>query len=117
MAILNLWSNILGLAFCFIIGYLSDKVEIYKVMTAINIIILGTWFMLWHDIKNNKISTMYNLGYIISMCSSHASTLLGNVLLGKICSENTRGTMFGFNGFFGSVGIAVYRALVDICII
>lgn len=52
---------------------------------------------------------MYNLGYVISSSTLHVSALLGNVLLGKICSENTRGTMFGFNGFFGSIGICILQ--------
>ena len=72
-----------------------------------NVVILSTWYFMWLDVNKNQIGHMYNIGYILSSSTFHNSALLGNALLGKICNENTRGTMFGFNGFFGSIGICV----------
>ena len=33
--------------------------------------------------------------------------MLGVSYLAKICGEKTRGTMFGFNGIIGSIGISI----------
>ena len=107
LSMLNLYSNILGLFASFIVGYLCDKIAIYKIMTVMNIIILSTWPMLRYDINNNRISTLFNLGYIIINSTIHISSLLGNVLIGKICSEHTRGTIFGFTKVFGSSGVCI----------
>ena len=105
----NLLSNILGVFFSFGIGILSDKVAIYKLLTVVNAIILSTWYLMWLDISKNTIGNNYLIGYIVSNSTLHVSAVLGNTLLGKICNETTRGTMFGFNGLFGSIGICLLQ--------
>ena len=109
LAWLNLVCNIFGLIISLPIGYLCDHYAIYKLLTFINALILSTWYLMHLDIAQNQIGWKYDLGFIIALSTLHVSTLLGQALLGKICSENTRGTMFGFNGFFGSVGIAILQ--------
>ena len=104
---INLASNLLGLVISFSMGLLSDKIAIYKLMTFINIIVLSTWYLIWVDISQDKIGYFYIAGFILSSSTLHTSALLGSILLGKICNENTRGTMFGFNGVFGSCGICL----------
>lgn len=47
---LNLLSNILSVFLCFSIGYLSDHIQIHKLITIINLCVLITYFMLNHDI-------------------------------------------------------------------
>ncbi len=37
--------------------------------------------------------------------------MLSNTILAKICNQNTRGTMFGFNSVFGSIGILILEGI------
>ena len=105
LANINLISNLAGLILSVGFGILSDKIAIYKLMTIVNLIVLAMWYPMWVDVSNNRIGWPYIIGFVTANSTLHVSVVLGSTLLGKICKEETRGTMFGFNGFFGSIGI------------
>jgi len=50
-----------------------------------------------------KVGWLYHIGYIVGNGPGSTNFSLGITMLGIICSNETRGMMFGFSGILGAV--------------
>jgi MFS family permease len=111
LSLLFLVSNMLSVITGLIFGYLSDKIKIYKLIQIVNFILMASLSMLIQQIlscdENLKLGLFFDLNYILVFGVHTCSYMLGVSYLAKICGEQTRGTMFGFNGIIGSIGVSV----------
>ena len=57
---------------------------------------------------------MYYIGYEITAIMFPVSMLMALILLSKIVNPITRGTMFGFNSFLGSVFVTLMQLVGSI---
>jgi len=114
---LNLVANIISMLTCMVLGPLADRWKIFKLMLAVNLlVILGTAGMIYDILSNNYnhtpgIGKLFFSGYFVCTWFCGSQFLLSNTLLAKTCNPLTRGTIYGFNSCFGSIFIASINAV------
>lgn len=107
---LGMSSNILTLVFMFVFGYLADKFKVWKLLMIVNYIVFGFFTLALYDIWRTQakdITYLYDIGYSLSMGFHSVAYMLCITYLARIVNDQTRGTMFSFNGFIGSVGVVI----------
>ena len=107
---LNLAANISSMILSLIIGPLADRFKIYKMMLVLIVILSLSGAAILVDMyhfKGQDIGWLYYSGYTAGACFYQLTDMLSVTLLAKVCSPETRGSMFGFNAMFGSVIIAI----------
>ena len=103
---LSLIGNLTSLLVVMTTGYLSTRVAIWKLLTFTNLLGMCAFSMIVFDIEvyqGDKITHVYDLGVILSSCSMFPSEILCFTMMAKLCSQETRGTMFFFGGMIGSL--------------
>jgi len=72
---------------------------------VINFIALTGQSLIIYDMVSNKeekITKMYDAGFLLYASTMNGSAMLCVVILAKLCNDNTRGTIFFFGGLIGS---------------
>ena len=93
-----------------VIGIISDRVQIYKILLIVNFFILGAGALLLSDMYINngmEISNLYYFGFTITKSIFPVEYLLAMTIMSKRVSIKTRGTMFAFCGFLGTLGVTL----------
>jgi MFS family permease len=92
------------------VGYLSDRVKIYKLIFVISLIIVtGAWLIVYDIWNSPDITKTFDLGFV--MCQGFHPTvfMLCVTTISKSCGEKTRGSMFFLNGTIGSIAILLFQ--------
>lgn len=90
-----------------IFGYIADKIKLWKLISGVNVVILGFYALMIGDIlrfKSQNMSISFTIGFCGALCVYHTAFMLALTWLSKILNEHTRGTIFNLNGFVGSLG-------------
>ena len=111
---LGMSSNVITLVFMFVFGYLADRFKVWKLLMFVNYIVFGFFCLALYDIWSSKatnIGYLYDIGYSISQGFHSVAYMLCITYLARIVNDQTRGTMFSFNGFVGSLGVVLLDGL------
>ena len=112
LSILFLVTNSLCLVISLLFGWISDRVKIYKTILLTNIGILASGFMMLYAIYSGQgkaLSILFYLGFVLTMVIRCLQFMTAVNLISRITSDQTRGTMFAFNGIMASIGITVLQ--------
>ena len=71
------------------------------------IILLSVLIQQIYSATNLKFGVFFDIIFIMVFAIHTCSYMLGLSYLAKICGDKIRGTMFGFNGIIGSVGVTI----------
>lgn len=96
------------------VGWLSDRVQAYKLNIVINFIILGFEYLLIQDMLNNDeewFTIWFDISFVIVLGIHVCVFMLCITMISKLCNETTRGTIFNVNGMIGSIFILVIQGL------
>ena len=95
-----------------IAGILADKFSVVNMMLANCFMIVVAGGLILADMfmtEGKSITIMYYIGYEITAIMFPVSMLMALILLSKIVNPVSRGTMFGFNSFLGSVFVTLMQ--------
>eukprot|EP00347_Sterkiella_histriomuscorum_P002032 403369737 len=99
---LMLVSNVLVIPTALILGILSDKFKIWKLMLAV-IVLLIIFELIFIIPKGNEVTLF--IGFIGALTAQIDAYLLSITMLSKIVSKESRGTLFGAFSLVGSIGV------------
>ena len=115
MSNLYLCANILTCVCVLPVGPLSDKFQIHKIMTLVNIVVLLSFMPAWFDLnkfdqdETHSLGWYFDVGFVLILGVPVCSFMLSITMIAKLCNEKTRGTMFTLNGLCGSVSILLFQ--------
>jgi len=95
IAFLNLFGDLLCAAAYFFIGYISDHVKIWKLVTILNIVVIAFFCVLLYTLTPDvcNLNSMFDVGFIGIYGLWGLSYYTYNTLLQKIVNERTRASM------------------------
>ena len=106
-------ANIFALCVSMVIGYLSDKLKISKILNFTNLILviscgIEVYMIYSHDLADAA-TWLFDLAFVVAQGFYMVLFMLSMTMLAKMCSSITRGTMFSFNSIFGSFGVLLIQ--------
>jgi len=114
LSILFLIANLITMVSCILLGYLSDRVKIYKLMMIVNFFVVLFMVLLVYDVAKNPLEDLglvFDIGFTLALGTHVCTFMLCITSMAKLCSANTRGSMFALNGLAGSTGILILQAV------
>ena len=95
---------------CLIVGYYSDRVKIYYLMTGVNLSLVLCLGLLVYDVAVNDVGELgliFDVGFTFALGINMNTFMLAISQMAKLVSAETRGSMLALNGLAGSLCILV----------
>jgi hypothetical protein len=99
ISFLYLYSNVIAPFIFLLMGYSSDRIKIWKLLSLVNLFCGGSQILMIYNLYHNDC----NIGYLFDACfimvmSTYACNYMAScALIIKIVNKRTRGTMLALN--------------------
>ena len=114
MSYLGLAGNLISLFFILTIGFVSDRFQVWKLLSIMSFVVFVFYLMLMLQIwlyDGTQVGILYDVGYSMARGTYVVLYMLSITLLSKIVSAQSRGTMFSVNAFLNGVLIIAYDGI------
>ena len=108
LSLIFLISNIISMLACLIVGFYSDRIKIFHLMTGTNIVVLFFLGMMVYDVASHELEDLgllFYIGYTMALGLHICTFMLSISQMSKLVSAATRGSMLSLNAVAGSACI------------
>jgi len=111
LSLIFLLGNLASCIAVLLVGYLGDKIRLWKLFTAVNLLLLISYSILLRQIRSNSctLPKLFDLAFILINGLNICTFIVSLILISKLCNSQTRGVMFAVSSLVGSLGTLIIQ--------